>query len=105
MELDAEANINDHLGIKGGFTFTKAEISDSKDAAVVGNTPRRTPALMFHLLPSYQTKKVLFGIGMIGATDSYTQDNNKLKMPAYVLVNPFIRIALKNNFEVSIESN
>lgn len=72
---------------------------------MVGNTPRRTPALMFHLLPSYQAKKVFFGIGLIGATDSYTQDNNKLKMPAYVLVNPFVRIALKNNFELSLESN
>ena len=105
LELEANSNFANAFNIGLGVTYTNAKIVESKDASVVDNTPRRTPAFMYNLTPSYNKGKLAIGIGLIGATKSYTQDNNKLIMPGYLLVNPYISYKLGKSFNINLQSN
>lgn len=105
LELDAIASITSAFNLRCGLTYTNAKITASKDASVVDNTPRRTPSLMFNLAPVYAMNKFSVGIGLIGATKAFTQDDNKLIMPGYVLINPFITYNIRSNFALSVNIN
>lgn len=105
LELDGYYKINSNLDIKAGVTYTKAEIKDAIDKTIVGNTPRRTPTVMYSVNPNANFGKFSTGFFLIGATKAYAQDNNKLIMPGYVLVNPYLSYQFIKNLGVSVNAN
>ncbi|MFY8034136.1 MAG: TonB-dependent receptor [Flexibacteraceae bacterium] len=105
LELDGTATFG-NFNIRGGLTYTKAEISkDEINKTQVGNTPRRQAPYIFQIMPSYTYKKHSIGISAIGTGKSYAQDDNKLVMPGYTYFNAFINFGLTEKMSLSINAN
>ena len=105
LELDGYYRFNKTFEVRGGLTYTNAEIKDAIDKTIVGNTPRRTPKLMYNLNPNVNLGKVSTGFYLIGVSEAFAQDNNKLTMPAYMLVNPYLSYQFTKNLGASINGN
>lgn len=105
LELDGSYKINNNFDIKGGLTYTHARIKNALDPTIIDNTPRRTPKFMYTVNPNFNLNQLSVGFYLIGATKSYTQDSNKLIMPGYALVNPYINYQISKNFGVSLNAN
>lgn len=88
--------------IRGAITYTSAEITSGSNE---GNTPRRQPALMYNLLPSYKVGAHEVGLSLIGQTKAYAQDNNQLVMPGYLLVNGFVNLSVSPALTLSLGGN
>lgn len=105
VELDGYYRLNKTFEVRGGLTYTNAEIKDAIDKTIVGNTPRRTPKLMYNLNPNVNLGKVSTGFFLIGASKAYAQDNNSLVMPSYIVVNPYLSYQFTKNLGASINGN
>ncbi|MCC5921682.1 MAG: TonB-dependent receptor [Cyclobacteriaceae bacterium] len=102
LELEGALNFN-NFDLRGGVTYTNATIVSGDDD---GNMPRRQPAFMYFLTPTYQFSKSLsLGSTIIGQTGSYTQDTNELWMPGYLFVNGFLRYQINESLSVAINGN
>ena len=87
---------------RGGFTYTNAKITSGAND---GNIPRRQPTIMFSFIPTVALGHHSVGLSFIGQTRSYTQDVNKLVMPAWVNVNAFVVLHITNNLYASVNAN
>lgn len=101
LEVEGTYSMGD-LDFRGGLTWTQAEITSGANK---GNAPRRQPTLMYSLIPSYSFKGHSVGLSLLGQTSAFAQDNNDLKMPAYLLVNGFVNFAVTSNLSVNISAN
>ena len=101
LELETALKFGD-FSLRGGATYTHARISDGDNK---GNVPRRQPALMFNLLPSYSIGRHSFGFSFIGQTKAYTQDVNQLVIPGYLVTNFFVNLAVTKDFYLSLNGN
>jgi len=101
--LEMEGNLRfNQFDLRSGITYTAAEITSGANE---GNIPRRQPALMFSVLPSYALGSHSIGLSLIGQTSAYAQDNNELKMPGYLLVNGYVNLAVSESLTLSINGN
>jgi len=105
VELDGYYKITKGLDVKAGLTYTHAEIRNAVDPTIIGNMPRRTPKLMYSVNPNFNANKFNVGFYLIGATKAFTQDNNKLLMPGYAIVNPYVSYQVLKNLSVSLNAN
>lgn len=105
VELDGYYKITKGLDVKAGLTYTHAEIKNAIDPTIIGNMPRRTPKLMYSVNPNFNANKFNIGFYLIGATKAFTQDNNKLVMPGYAIVNPYVSYQVLRNLSVSLNAN
>ncbi|PZU82584.1 MAG: TonB-dependent receptor [Chryseobacterium sp.] len=105
VELDGYYKITQGLDVKAGLTYTHAEIKNAIDPTIIGNMPRRTPKLMYSVNPNFNANKFNVGFYLIGATKAFTQDNNKLVMPGYAIVNPYVSYQVLRNLSVSLNAN
>ncbi|MBE4948199.1 TonB-dependent receptor [Chryseobacterium culicis] len=105
VELDGYYKITKGLDVKAGLTYTHAEIRNAIDPTIIGNMPRRTPKLMYSVNPNFNANKFNIGFYLIGATKPFTQDNNKLLMPGYAIVNPYVSYQVLKNLSVSLNAN
>ncbi len=88
--------------VNGGATLTNASISSGANN---GNTPRRQANLVYSLSPSYNLGALEVGASIIGTTQSYAQDDNKVILPAYSVVNLFAKYDLTQQASVSLGIN
>ncbi|WP_294239013.1 TonB-dependent siderophore receptor [uncultured Chryseobacterium sp.] len=105
VELDGYYRISKSFDVKAGLTYTHAEIKNALDPTIIGNMPRRTPKFMYSVNPNFNMDKLNVGFYLIGATKAFTQDNNKLIMPGYALVNPYVSYQVMKNLTVSVNAN
>lgn len=91
-----------YFDIRGAATYMNAQIASGINN---GNVPRRQPNLMYNLVPTFKWKKHAIGISLIGQTKAFTQDDNKLVMPAYLIVNAFANVHLFKNWTLSFNGN
>ncbi|UFH31614.1 TonB-dependent receptor [Chryseobacterium sp. C-71] len=105
VELDGFFKLNKHFDIKAGLTYTHAEIKNAIDQTIIGNMPRRTPKFMYSFNPNVNIEKLSFGFFAVGSTKAFTQDSNKLVMPGYVTVNPYISYRLLKNLTLNVNAN
>ena len=68
LELETSYNATQNLNLRGGFTYTKAEITTGANE---GNDPRRQPKMMYNFIPSYKfsKNKNAVGLSFIGQTN------------------------------------
>jgi outer membrane receptor protein involved in Fe transport len=79
------------FSLSGSVTYSHARIvADSTDATVVGNKPRRQADFIYQIIPQLQHGAWAAGVNIVGTTDSYAQDANKLKLNGYTLVSPYV---------------
>lgn len=105
VELDGFYKLNKNFDIKAGLTYTHAEIKNAIDQTIIGNMPRRTPKFMYSFNPNVNIQKLSFGFFAVGSTKAFTQDSNKLVMPGYVTVNPYISYRLLKNLTLNVNAN
>ena len=108
VELEGNYRIK-NFSVNGSVTYTKAEIADDViTPAVNGNKPRRQADFIYNVVPTYKfgaNKQHNFGFSVIGTTKSYAQDDNKLVMPGYAYVNPFLSFELTKGLSATVNVN
>lgn len=90
------------IDLRGGMTYTQAEITSGDNE---GNVPRRQPAVMYNLIPTFSFSDHSAGLSLIGQTDAYAQDGNELVLPAYLIVNAFLNYQLSEQLGLSVNAN
>jgi outer membrane receptor protein involved in Fe transport len=104
IELEGSYSVGP-FSLSAGATWTDAEIKDSLNAAVVGNTPRRQADFVYQATAQYDDDFFKVGANIVGTTDSFTQDSNQLKLPAYAQVNAFFAVRPVDRVEVALNAN
>jgi outer membrane receptor protein involved in Fe transport len=105
IEFEASYQMG-QFSVAGSVTLTDAEIvKDPLNPDAVGNTPRRQPDVIYAFTPAYNSARLSVGANIIGVTDSYAQDNNDLKLKAYVQVNAFADYYLSDALTLSVNVN
>ncbi len=61
-------------------TYTEAEIDAAENPALVGNTPRGQPKLLYGIRPQFDSDMVSVGVNVIGTTGSFAQDVNLIRL-------------------------
>jgi hypothetical protein len=103
LEVESAYNVSNNIDLRGGFTYTKAEITSGSNA---GNAPRRQPKLMYSVIPSYKFSKAnSAGLSFMGQTQAYAQDSNQLVMNGFVLINGFVELGITNGLSLNIAGN
>ena len=104
LELESSYNVNDDFNLRGGLTYTKAEITSGDNN---GNEPRRQPKMMYNFMPTHKFfgKKNIIGLSFIGQTKAFTQDSNELVMNGFVIVNGFVEVAITKGLSVNLSGN
>nr|WP_294774259.1 TonB-dependent receptor [uncultured Flavobacterium sp.] len=104
LELESSYNVNSDLNLRGGFTYTKAEVTSGAND---GNEPRRQPKMMYNFIPTYKFGKAnnTLGLSFIGQTKAYAQDNNELVMNGFVIVNGFVEVGITKGLSLNIAGN
>jgi len=104
IELEASAHFGAFTATAGG-TYTKASITKSLDNSEIGHTPRRVPTLMYNFNPSYTLGNAEIGLSFIGTTNVFSQNDNKIILPAYVYVNAFASYKITKGLVISANIN
>ncbi|WP_298119059.1 TonB-dependent receptor [Flavobacterium sp.] len=105
LELESSYSLNKDFNIRGGLTYTKAEITSGAND---GNTPRRQPTVMYNLIPTYkfsQNKNNTLGLSFIGQSKAYAQDNNDLVMNGFLIVNGFVEVGITKGLSLNLAGN
>ncbi len=90
--------------LSAGATWTDAEIKDALNTATIGNTPRRQADLVYQATAQYDADMFTLGANIVGTTESYTQDNNDLILPAFAQVNAFLAFRPIERIEVGLNA-
>jgi outer membrane receptor protein involved in Fe transport len=94
------------FSVYGGATWTKAEITkDAIIASNVGHTPKHQADLIFQLTPQIETARFAIGANVEGTTSSFASDTNQLKMPGFVVVNPFLQYRPTERVTLTVNAN
>ena len=104
LELEAAYALGG-FELRGGATWTDAQIDKAETASLIGKTPRRQADFTFQIAPSYSWKKLSVGGSVIGTTKAYAQDDNQLVFPAYAYVNAFVAYEFRRGLTLSINAN
>lgn len=104
LELETSYNVNEDLNLRGGFTYTNAEITSGANE---GNEARRQPKMMYNFIPTYKfsKQKNAVGLSFIGQTKAFTQDSNELVMDGFVLVNGFVEFTVTKGLTLNLAGN
>ena len=104
VELEGSYRVGP-FSLSGGVTWTDAEIVSDSNAAIIGNTPRRQADVTYQGTAQYEADLFTVGANVVGTTDSFTQDNNDLILPAYTQVNAFLAFRPIRDVEFSLNAN
>jgi outer membrane receptor protein involved in Fe transport len=103
LEIETAYNVNKDFDLRGGLTYTKAEITSGANA---GNAPRRQPKLMYSFIPSYKfSKSNAVGLSFLGQSKAFAQDSNQLVMNGFVLINGFVEIGITKGLSLNVSGN
>ena len=92
------------FSLSAGATWTDAEIKDALDTTVIGNKPRRQADLVYQATAQYEQDAFTVGANIVGTTDSFTQDSNQLKLPAFAQVNAFLAFRPIDRIELGLNA-
>jgi len=70
-----------------------------------GNTPQRLAHVIYQLAPAYTIGAFDIGAQLVGTTDSYVDDANTFKLPAYTVVNGFLNYQIDERTRLSFSAN
>ena len=104
LELEAALSRGD-FHLNAGATFTRARISESNTASQVGNKPRRQADLVWQLAPSFTFGPVDVGASIVGTTKSFGDDDNKITMPGYTVINAFANYQISSSAQLGLGVN
>lgn len=86
------------------MTYTHAEIKMRLIRRLLEICREELRNLCIHSIPNVNIEKLSFGFA-VGSTKAFTQDSNKLIMPGYVIVNPYVSYRLLKNLTLNVNAN
>lgn len=94
------------FSLSAGATWTDAEIKDTDPGrtGVIGNTPRRQADFVYQATAQYDADMFTVGANVVGTSESFTQDNNDLILPAYAQVNAFLAFRPIERIELGLNA-
>jgi len=109
LEFEGAYNLGD-FSISGSVTYTDAEIVEDRVTAGAnnGNKPQRQADFVYNLAPSYvfgNNKQHVFGVTVLGTTESYAFDSNDLVQPGYAYFNVLAKVGLTKGLSVALNVN
>lgn len=97
------------FAVTGGLTYTKANIKESSNAALVGQTPKRQATIVYQLSPSFAIgDDALVGASIVGTGASKDDGPGgplSITLPAYMTVNAFANYNLTPQATVALSVN
>ncbi|WP_207423089.1 TonB-dependent receptor [Desertivirga brevis] len=102
LEFEGVHQFSKQVELRGSTTYTHARINSGPNK---GNKPRRQADVIFNLTPTYKYNNLTAGLSISGTTKTYAQDNNKLVLPGYTLVNPFVSYRFAKRFTGTLNAN
>lgn len=103
LELETSYNLTNKFNLRGGLTYTKAEITSGANE---GNEPRRQPKVMYNFIPTFKFAKASsIGLSFIGQSKAFAQDSNKLVMDGFVIVNGFVEVGITKGLSLNVSGN
>jgi outer membrane receptor protein involved in Fe transport len=103
LELETAYNVSKDFDLRGGLTYTKAEITSGANE---GNAPRRQPKLMYSFIPTYKFSKTnSLGLSFLGQSKAFAQDSNQLVMNGFVLINGFVEFGITKGLSLNVSGN
>ena len=105
IEFEASMDFDNGFNLMGGFTITDAEITESSNAAIVGNTPRRQADFIYNITPTYNADNYVLGVNFYGTDDVYIQDDNQGKFDGFLVTNLFWNYRATDEVTVSLNVN
>lgn len=104
IEMEASYRVG-NFRINGGATLLDSEITNSKNAAEIGNKPRRQADVVYSLSPSYRIGDFQLGAAVIGSGKSFGDDANTITMPAFSITNLFASYRINKSTTASLSVN
>ena len=103
LELETAYNVSKDFDLRGGLTYTKAEITSGANE---GNAPRRQPKLMYSFIPTYKFSKTnSLGLSFLGQSKAFAQDSTQLVMNGFVLINGFVEFGITKGLSLNVSGN
>jgi outer membrane receptor protein involved in Fe transport len=103
LEVETAYNVSNNFDLRGGFTYTKAEITSGANS---GNAPRRQPKLMYSVIPTYKFSKTnSAGLSFLGQSQAFAQDSNQLVMNGFLLINGFAEFGITKGLSLNVAGN
>ncbi len=104
IELEAAYRVGG-FKLAGGMTYTDADIVASSNAGFVGKKPRRQADFVYQISPSYTIGAHNFGAALVGTTDSFSQDDNRVTMEGFQVLNAFYNYQINKDLSVLLSAN
>lgn len=105
MELELGWRAGD-FRVNAGATFTRAKIKAANDATTIGKTPRRQADFTYQITPSYAFgDQAEVGAAIIGTGESWGDDGNTIRLPAFAVVNAFANYLITPKIQLSLGIN
>jgi catecholate siderophore receptor len=103
LELGLERSVTSRWLISGGYTFQKAEITETTAAASKGREVPLVPRHSLSLWNRYDfTPSIGAGLGFIARSKSYATISNAVKLPGYARVDAALFYRLPHGVEAQV---
>nr|WP_186363576.1 TonB-dependent siderophore receptor [Rhizobium sp. ACO-34A] len=103
LELEAVANLDYGVSLAAAYTYTDAEITETKTTSQLGNTPFRIPRHTASLWVNYELQQealdgLSVGAGVRYIGETWGNDDNTFKVPGFTLVDLAVRYDFGKKF-------
>ncbi|MBB6166001.1 iron complex outermembrane receptor protein [Rhizobium wenxiniae] len=103
IEFEAVANLSDGVSLAAAYTYTDAEITETKTTNQLGNTPYRVPRHTASLWLNYELQQealdgLSVGAGVRYIGETWGNDDNTFKVPSFTLVDLAVRYDFGKKF-------
>jgi len=107
LELGLERSISHRWQVSAGYSWQKAEITETTSAAPAGREVPLVPRHSFSLWNRYDVNDRLgLGLGMIARTKSYASISNQVTLPGYARIDAaaYYRLTPKIELQLNVEN-
>lgn len=103
LEFEAVSNLDNGISLAAAYTYTDAEITETKTASQLGNTPYRVPRHAASLWVNYDLQQealegLSVGAGVRYIGETWGNDDNTFKVPGFTLVDLALRYDFGKKF-------
>ncbi|MFL6787021.1 MAG: TonB-dependent receptor [Sphingomicrobium sp.] len=103
IELGLERSVSSRWLIAGGYSYQRAEITETTTAAPAGREVPLVPRHSFSLWNRYDfTKQIGAGVGVIARSKSYATISNQVKLPGYARIDAALYYRLPWGVEAQV---
>ena len=104
LELESSYQLN-NFTLRVGATYTDSRIQSAEDSSLERNTPRRQAYWSYQIQPTLDVRQWQLGLSLIGATQSWGDDANSIRLDGYTVLSGFVAYQATHNISVTLQAN